>query len=308
MPQSIDVREVHVDQPLRNISIAYRNLDYIWGSIFPMVPVGKSSDLYYLYNQPEWFRDEAGLRAPGAWAKYGQWGTGTARYSTQEYAFDALLPDQVRANSDEGIDPERTSIEYATDKVLLNTELRVAALVQTAANWSTTVAAPYKWDDYDNSDPQDDVKARRQVIRTATGKNPNTLVLSERVLEALEDHPLIVEKLPLNVPQFVDPTFLARVFKVERIVVGRAIYTTSPEGTATPTYADIWNDNVWLGYVAPRPELRMPSAGYVFQWQPNIVKRFRDDRGETDIFGSRINQDEKVVSSICGATITDVLP
>src|SRR3990172_873596 len=105
MGQSIDAKEVHVDQILQNVSMKYSNLEYIAESVFPTVPVAKMSDKYYLYNQPEWFRDEAGLRAPGAWGKYGQWGTGTASYSTQEYNFGALLPDEVRDNSDAGLDP-----------------------------------------------------------------------------------------------------------------------------------------------------------------------------------------------------------
>lgn len=308
MAQSIDEKDVHVDAILQNISIKYSNLEYVAETIFPVVPVAHSSDKYYVYNMPEWFRDEAGLRAPGAVGKYGQWGTGTNSYATQEYNFSALLPDEVRQNSDAGLDPETTSVEYATDKVLLNMERRVATLVQTSGNWATSGGPLFQWSDYDNSDPNADVKTKRQAIRGLTGKDPNTMVLSKKVMETLEDHPLILERLPINAPQFVDEAFLARVFKIQRIVVGGAIYTASVEGTVSPVYTDIWNDNVWLGYVAPRPELRMPSAGYVFQFGPRRIEQHRaDPRAHTDIFECRVNQDEKIVSTICGAVLTDVL-
>lgn len=309
MAQSIDPGQVHVDQVLQNVSIKYSNPEYIAGNIFPIVPVAKLSDKYYIYNMPEWFRDEAGLRAPGAVGRYGSWGTGTATYSCQEYNFSSLLPDEVRDNSDQGLDPEATSVEYATDKVLLNMERRVATLVQTAGNWSTSGAPTYQWSDFDNSDPALDVQVKRQAIRSLTGRKPNTMVISDPVFEKLKIHPLIVERLPLNVPQFVDEAFLARIFEVQRLLVGSAIYTATVENQAgTATYSDIWNDNVWLGYVAPRPELRMPSAGYVFQFGPRQIERHRaDPRAHTDIFECRMNQDEKIVSTICGAVLTDVL-
>jgi hypothetical protein len=309
MGQSIGPEQVHVDQVLQNISIKYSNPEYIAERIFPIVPVGKLSDKYYVYNMPEWFRDEAGLRAPGAVGRYGQWGTGTATYACQEYNFSALLPDEVRENSDAGLDPEATSVEYATDKVLLNMERRVATLVQTAGNWGTSGAPTYQWSDYDNSDPASDVKTKRQAVRSLTGRKPNTMVISDPVFEALKIHPLIVERLPVNVPQFVDENFLARVFEVQRLLVGQAIYTATVENQAgTATYTDVWSDNVWLGYVAPRPELRMPSAGYVFQHGPRRIERHRaDPRAHTDIFECRMNQDEKIVSTICGAVLTDVL-
>jgi len=42
------VHDVHIDGPLANISIAYRNSGYIADQVFPNVPVTKKSDKYFV--------------------------------------------------------------------------------------------------------------------------------------------------------------------------------------------------------------------------------------------------------------------
>jgi hypothetical protein len=42
------LRDAHVDALMTNISIAYRNANYIGEQIFPRVPVQKKSDVYFV--------------------------------------------------------------------------------------------------------------------------------------------------------------------------------------------------------------------------------------------------------------------
>lgn len=59
--------DVHVNAPLTNISIAYMQKAemFIADKVFPMVPVQKQSDRYFVYPKGAWFRSEAKERAPG---------------------------------------------------------------------------------------------------------------------------------------------------------------------------------------------------------------------------------------------------
>ena len=61
--------DVHREAALDGISIAYRNTNFIWREVFPMVPVTKKSDFYYLYDQGDWMRDNVEVRAPGTKAR-----------------------------------------------------------------------------------------------------------------------------------------------------------------------------------------------------------------------------------------------
>ena len=58
-------QQVHTDTALTNISIAYRNTEFIATQLFPMVPVNKISGKYYIYTKADWLRREADVRAPG---------------------------------------------------------------------------------------------------------------------------------------------------------------------------------------------------------------------------------------------------
>ena len=42
------VHDVHIDGPLGNISIAYKNTQYLADQVFPVVPVAKQSDKYFV--------------------------------------------------------------------------------------------------------------------------------------------------------------------------------------------------------------------------------------------------------------------
>jgi hypothetical protein len=66
MPQPTQ-GSVHVNRPLTMISVAYMQdqAEFIADKVFPVVPVDKQSDLYYVYTKNDWFRDEAKPRAAG---------------------------------------------------------------------------------------------------------------------------------------------------------------------------------------------------------------------------------------------------
>ena len=65
MPNPL-VSDVHVNQPLTNISIAYiqQATAFIADKVFPNVPVQKQSDRYFQYLKEDWLRVEAQERAP----------------------------------------------------------------------------------------------------------------------------------------------------------------------------------------------------------------------------------------------------
>ena len=58
--------DVHVNQPLTNISIAYlqSQMRFVADRIFPVIPVEKQSDRYYTYDRGDWNRNEMQERAP----------------------------------------------------------------------------------------------------------------------------------------------------------------------------------------------------------------------------------------------------
>lgn len=60
-------QNIHIDRALTNLSVAYmQSADvFIAGKVFPIVPVQKQSDLFFIYEKEDFFRDEATERAAG---------------------------------------------------------------------------------------------------------------------------------------------------------------------------------------------------------------------------------------------------
>ena len=59
--------DVHVNAALSNISIAYMQeaSGFVADKVFPIVPVQRQGDRYFVYNRGDLLRSEAQLRAPG---------------------------------------------------------------------------------------------------------------------------------------------------------------------------------------------------------------------------------------------------
>ena len=61
--------------------------EYISDKVFPVIPVDKASDSYYVYTKNDWFRDEAQVRPPATESVGGGGGIGTDNYNTKTWAF-----------------------------------------------------------------------------------------------------------------------------------------------------------------------------------------------------------------------------
>jgi hypothetical protein len=66
MPQP-NVKEQIVAGPLQNVSIAFRNEEYIADRVFPILDGADPKAKITVYQKADWFRDEAGIRTAGTW-------------------------------------------------------------------------------------------------------------------------------------------------------------------------------------------------------------------------------------------------
>ena len=139
MPQP-NTRELIVAAPLANISIAYRNASYIADRVFPIIDKIAPDAKIARYLKGAWFRDEADVRGPGARAKRGGYPIDYITVATKEYAFAKEVTDEDRRfSSVQGappLKPDQDAIEFATDKVDMKKERRVASMI-TAGTWSS---------------------------------------------------------------------------------------------------------------------------------------------------------------------------
>jgi len=315
--------DVHVNQPLTNISIAFlQNANnFVASRVFPNIPVSKQSDRYYVYDRGEFNRDEMKERAPATESAGGGYSLdNTPTYFATQYSFHRDIPDQVRANADSVLNPDREATAYVTHKALIRREKLWAARYFVASVWTTeytgVAATPtgsqrLQWNDA-NANPIEDVRAGKRTIAQSTGFEPNKLVLGRAVYDALLDHPDIIDRIKYGqtagAPAMAGADSLARLFNVDEILVMNGIENTAQEGR-TAAHSFIGGKHAMLCYSTPTPGLMTPTAGYTFSWtgllgngaEGNRIRSFRLEQLQADRVEIDMAFDLRLVSADLGA-------
>lgn len=324
-------KSAHKDAALSNLSIAYRNSMYIADQVFPTVPVKKQSDYFFKFLRAAWFRNDAGVRGPGADARRGGYKLADDTYACKEYAFAHPIPIELIQNADAPIDPMQTGVNLVTESILLAKERIVSTLICTAANWpSMTEDAGGLWAATDATNTfLTDVLTRRETIRQNIGRYPNVLIMDAKTFKGLKESSVLLDRVKYTGtngnPADVTPQMLAMLAEVEKVLIGGAIYSSDEETVAGTefTAVDLWETNAgkgaaWLGYVAPNPSIENPSSGYCFTWNntgipdaivqqtgARSVRRWWESSPKQWVLEASESFDAKITSAVSGFLWTD---
>lgn len=317
MPQP-NARDLHIDAYLTNVLVGYKNPAYIASQIFPRVPVQKQSDIIPAVNQSSFFRDEAQLRAIGTKSQGSGWtNDNTNKYFCDRYSFRREIPDDLRDNTDQPFNLDVISSESALDKILMRRERDFTTSFMVTSKWGTDVTGGSTvpvWSDYAASTPFVDLTTYDDTIEGSVGQTANTLVLGKQVWSKLKWHPDLVDTIKYTERGIPGPDLLAAAAEIDKVLIGKAIYTTSPEGTAEASvvYTRIWGKNALLAYVPDAPSLMTPAAGYTFVWErvanaDAYIKRMRDEEREVDIVEANGYFDQKLVVKNAGVFFSGIV-
>jgi len=270
------IGQVHVNRPLTNISVAtIQDLTYFAWTKGGVLPSDKKSDLYFTYNQNDWLRDEAQLRAPASESAGGGYNVSTTPYNCQVYAFHKDVDEQIRSNTDDPLDGKRDAIKFTTRKLLIRQERQGVADFFSTSLWtgSTTggdITPSPTWDQ-PTSTPIEDVQAQQASILQKCGWLPNSLRLGFQVYQKLVRHPDVIDLIKYGAstpgnPAVANEESLAKIFGVDEVVVSKSVYATNQEG-ATAAYALTAGKNALLEHIAETPGLYTMSSRYSFMWK-----------------------------------------
>lgn len=291
--------DVHVNSVLTNLSVAFMQeaTAFVADRVFPIVPVAKKSNIFRTYDRGFWLRNEMEKRADSTETPGIGHGIGQDTYNCDVWGLHEDIGDQTRANADDGVDLDMDATSILTQMAMIRKEVSWATSFFTTGIWTqqrTGVAsAPVvgtsvlQWNDA-NSSPIEDVRGARTAMVEMTGMEPNKLVLGRRVLDALLDHPDIVDRVKYSGgvgnrnPANVDLSSLAQLFNIPEILPMSAIQNTAKEGQ-TNAFSFIGGKNALLLYTPNSAGIRIPSAGYTFAWNGYTgasangtrIKRFR---------------------------------
>lgn len=306
------IQQVHIDKALTQISIEYKNEQYIADKIFLPVSVDKQSDRYYVYGKDA-FKVRDDRRAPGTEANEINWTLSLDTYFCDGHALRHAIPDEEVQNADSVFDLEADATELVTEGILLNKEIDAANKLLDPNNYDDGLVLQMgvdtaKWSDFANSNPILDITKAKEKIHKKAGLRPNTLIISETVYNVLKVHPVILKVFTYT--QAVGVATLDQIkmaLGVDNILVGSAL---KMQGEDNLDY--IWGNSAVLAYIPSKPGKRTPAIGYTFLWNKDgegavQVRKWYDVSRRATIVEAERYYDQKIISKVAGFLFVDAV-
>jgi len=319
--------QVHVNTPLTNLSIAYMQSaeNFIADKVFPVIPVTKKSDLYYLYDRGYFNKSQMKKRAPGTESQGADYAITTDSYLAEVYALHKDIDDETRANADSVLNQDGEATSFLTHQGLISRELNWVTAFFSTSIWGSDITGVSgtpstnevkQWNDA-AAEPIENVRLGKTTVLESTGFEPNTLVIGKRVYDALLDHPDVLDRVKYGqtagAPAMVNANVLAQLFEVDRVLVMKSIQNTANEAQ-TASHSFIGGKKALLCYVPPSPGIMTPAAGYTFAWNQYeqaafgiSTSRFRMEHLKADRIEMNMAYVQKKIASAMGYFWTSIV-
>ncbi len=256
------IRQRIVNPVLTELATGYKNATCVGTELFPVVFVEKEGAIIPKFGK-EAFKLYKTNRAPGAKSNRVRLDPAdTIDVVLREH--DLAVPIDYREETESLFNEQQRAIATTGDALDLEIEKEIADLVQNPSNYAATnkkaLTNTSCWDQTGGK-PISDIKDGMEAVRKAIGRKPNTLFLGAETFNILAENEDILEKLKYTKEGVVTEEDLARIFKVEKVIVGEAIYQDD-----NGTMHDVWGDVAILAYVArDSKSYNTPTAGYLLR-------------------------------------------
>lgn len=305
---------------------------FVAGVASSRIPVTQEAGKFNVYPPGYFWRDEMKIRPLGGRPAQVGYAVKEDTYVAEEWALEHVIDDRTRQNSRLQGRLDENATRLLTGKAMIRADRIWATSFFKTGVWGMTVtgatAAPVEgvsflsWAD-DASSPLSDIEDWKEMIRMATGFEPNTLVLGSAVRKRLKNHPEFVDRIKYTSSAAITNQVMATMFEIENLQVARSMYNAAEErfpddedGGMDLQYI-VEADSAWLGYIDPDPTLDSPTAIATFAWdslvpgQTNdfggVISRGRDGRAYSDYFHVRQAFGMKKVSDDLAVFMKDVL-
>jgi hypothetical protein len=272
-----NVKELMVTGPLQNVSVAYKNKSYVGDKVFRILDGVDPKAKIAIYSKGAWFRNDAGIRGPGARAKRSGYPIDWASIATKEYAFASEVTDEDRRFSKSKfappLQPDQDALEFCADKIDLSKEVRISAMI-TGGTWvdgnvggedaAGLWAPPGATNTF-----LPDVKSAIKAIQSVSGVKPNCLLVDFATYMALTECEAVLDKIKYTQRGVLTAELLAAILDLDEVMVGEAIVNTAKENKGGTSFSSkyIWEVNTGkgMGFLFYRPEKpgrKVPAPGY----------------------------------------------
>jgi hypothetical protein len=302
------INNVHIDAALSDFAIGYGQQPgaFIAERVAPPINVAKLTDKYWVGGKEKYGDTSTFLkRAPGAEFARIEWTVSTDSYSCEGYGVEVPVIAEVAANADNVINMQQGATSLAVDRLKMDYERRVAAMMQNASLFTNTSAlADADKFDTNTSDPIGVIQDAKDSIAKKLGVHANKVVMGYEVYTKLRQHPEFLERAKYTrLTGMATLETLRDMFEVDEIIVGAALYNTAVEGVTT-SLDYIWGKNLMVAYIDPRTgpmqaQVVTPARTFVWAGSPSSgrfgVSTYYEPQRLTDVVQCTDYTDEKVI-------------
>lgn len=275
----------------------------------PINRTGEQTAKYYVWDAENLLSvPRLKARAPGAPYPRVEGKLSDDSFFAQNWGVEEKVPDEHIKKYGSRFSAQQAAIRRVKNIVTVNHELRVKDLYDGGTVPNSTVST--KWD-AGGSDPIGDVDTGKAAIRSASGMNPNTLVLSQTVFDVLKVNSAILAKFQNVERAILTPELLQAIFGVPRVVIAGQMIDGAADGQAVNP-AEIWGDSVYLAYIDPTDDIQAPSAAKTLLWtawgsEDAMVESYYERNIKSEIERCEHYTDEKLSSASMAYRLDDVL-
>lgn len=301
----------HTDARLSNFATSYDPEGFVADIVSPIVPVEKLSDVYTKRSRRDVNRVPDDLAGPRSALNEVSYDLSTGSYSCKERGLKEVVTGSYAINADAPIDPFQAATMNIKNKLMLNREVRVATLLQTSSNYSSSnvIAAASTWAT-GGSTPITNINAAKRAIPRAGGGSKLVAVCSTPLFDTLKQHADILA-LKGTTDGMATEEEIAKYFGFAQLVVSDVTKDTANDGQ-TASYSYVWSSSYFVIIRVPTvivgPDITAFSV--TFRQKSGFVSRkWRDENlglDGADWVSLGMRDDEVVPQNDMGAIITGV--
>ena len=267
----------------------------------PMIPTTAIVGTYKKWTAADFRRRNVEKRASGTDFKRINLGLEDVAYKCEEQGYEFALDDRD-AGQVEGAfeDAAMKMMEdgFANLDIVLATSMTSSIFTNYKTGHASTADTAHfiQWSEA-TSTPIDDIDKYKAAIKGQLGTNPDSLLLSEDVFLALKKNAQILARMSSYTDKIVTIEKLKEFFGLKNIYVMAGTYTSTADGQATQTIADIATDVALLYFRGVNDSAFSPSAVKCFYNTSNnggatkgmTLETYRDNQKRSDV--ARLVQD-----------------
>jgi hypothetical protein len=285
--KEIGTSQVQDNRFLSNLSVQYKNDEYIGEMLMPTVQAPNLAGEYPRYDKRSRLAAPDDSMAGRTTANEIQDnrltpGTFTCKpYALANHVDVLTLRNQV-APLDEMVD----LTESVAELMALRREIRIAAKLTDASNYASankiTLSAGSRWDEQGGNP----VKIIQGAVAALwNGRGPSKILgwCSLDVWNVLSRNPMILDlfKYGGTAPGLATPAMIAGFFGLDGLLVSKARKDTANEGQ-TASYSRIWGNYFGVTRVADRATIRNAGWGATFRFGSVLTRVWFDPRISTE--------------------------